>query len=76
MFFLVTEGIHQRLKRQKGGGGDGFGLNFKAPVDDELFVEKLESQNRLNEGRALEALFRRRLRCRRQSGRPGCGRLN
>ena len=75
MFFLVTAGIHQRLKRQT-GGGDGFELNFKAPVDDELFVKKLESQNRLNEGEALEALFRRRLRCKRQSGRPGCGRLN
>ena len=63
---------HSRFKRQRGGGGAG--LNFKAPVDDMLVAEKLESHNRLNEDETLKALFRRRLRCKRQiGGRPGCG---
>ena len=57
---------HPRFKRQHG-------LNFKAPVDDMLVAEKLQSQNRLNEDETLKALLRRRLRCKRQGGRPGCG---
>ena len=64
---------HPRFKRQHGKQS---GLNFKAPVDDMLVAEKLESQNRLKEDEILKALLRRRLRCKRQGGRPGCGRLN
>ena len=60
---------HRRFKRQRGGGyGGGFGLNFKAPVDDMFGAKKLKSQNRLNGDDALEALFRRRLRYERQGG--------
>ena len=71
LFNAEARGEHPGVKRQ-GYGGGGFGLNFKAPEDDTLVAEKLKSQKILKAYEALEALFRRRLRCERQAGKPGC----